>query len=136
MATLDEAYLGMEVQQDLCRILPNIHELIATWRAQLAGGDASIGPSMTAAARSFLGRLRRIVDFATSETATFDAAIAPLGVTRTHLNGRVIAIRDALRMFRDATKDTDTQIAAALNFLEAAIPAQKRFLSRPLPVDW
>lgn len=136
MASLDESYLGMEIQQDLVRVLPNLHENIAIWRAQVAGGSTDIGPNLTAAARSFLGRLRRVADFATSETTIFDAAIVPLGVTRAHLNTRVLALRDALRLFRDAVKTTGPQITTAINALESAIPGQKRFLSLPLPADW
>lgn len=136
MATVDEGYLGMEIQQDLMRILPNIHANIAVWRAQVAAGQTTIGPNLTAAAKGFLGRLRRLAEFATEETAAFDAAIAPLGVTRAHLNNRVTALRDALRIFRDAVKTTGPEITAALNALDAAIPVQKQFMSKPLPLDW
>lgn len=136
MATLDETYISMEIQQDLVRILPNIHDLIAQWRAQILAGQTGIGPNMTAAARGLLGRLRRLAEFATEESAAFDAAIAPLAVTRAHLNNRVVALRDVLRTFRDAAKTTGAECTAALNTLEAAIPAQRRFLNRALPSDW
>lgn len=136
MANLDEAYLAMEIQQDLVRLLPNLHDLIAQWRSQLAAGQTNIGPNLTAAAKSFLGRLRRLAEFAQEESAAFDAAIAPLGVTRAHLNNRVTSLKDTLRIFRDAAKTNEAQITAALNALEAAIPVPKRFLSRPLPSDW
>lgn len=136
MATVEEGYLGMEIQQDLMRLLPNLHENIAVWRTRVAAGQTNIGPQLTASAKSFLGRLRRLAEFAQAETAVFDAAIAPLGVTRAHLNNRVTALRDALRIFRDAIKTTGPEITAAINALEAAVPVQKRFLSATLPEDW
>lgn len=136
MATIDESYISIEIQQDLMRLLPNVHDLISQWRSQLSAGQIDIGPNMTAAARGLLGRLRRLAEFATEETAAFNAAIEPLGVTRAHLNTRVTALRDALRIFRDAPKATSEQMTSAINALETAIPAQRRFLSRPLPADW
>lgn len=135
MATIDEAYLAMEIQSDLIRLLPNVFDLISIWRSQLAS-EQLIGVNMTEAARGFLGRLRRLAEYATQETNSFNEAIAPLGITRAHLNSRVTALRDALRIFRDATKSNISECIAALDALEAAVPAPKRFLNQALPTDW
>ena len=136
MADLDDLMLEGELRQDLVRILPNIHDLIATWRAQVAQGDGAFGSNCTQAARSLLGRLLRIFNFATNNSTVFNAMLSNIGVARAGLNTRVTALRDALRIFRDASKTNATEITAAINALEAAIPPRRTFLDQALPSDW
>lgn len=136
MADLDDLMLEGEMRQDLVRLLPNIHDLIAVWRAQIVAGDGTFGANCTQAARSLLGRLLRIFNFATNNSTAFNTMLANIGVARSGLNTRVTVLRDALRIFRDASKTNASEITAAINALEAAIPARRTFLDQAIPSDW
>lgn len=136
MATLDENYIGTEIQADLIRWLPNAQDLIRAWRAQIAAGQGDFGPGCTQAAKGMLGRLLRLFNWQQANPTAFSNAIAPMAVTLTHLQNRVTAYRDAMRIFRDAPKTNAAEITAAVNALEAALPAPQRFLDQALPADW
>lgn len=138
MASLDDYYAQIELQEDLVRILPNVHDLIAYWRAKISSSQEIDGADLTRTARALLGRLVRIYDFSRDPTtsATFDNAISNMNLTRNHIANRFIQYRDAIRVFRDAPKTNISEITAALNTLESSIPITRRFLNRPLPGDW
>ena len=134
--TLEEAHVSLEIQTDLVRLLPNVHDLIAAWRAQIAAGQTSIGANCTAAARQLLGRLRRINDWRLAHQTEFANAIAPLGIAGAGLVTKAPSFRETLRVFRAAAKSTGPEITAALNALEASLPPPLRYLNAELPSDW
>lgn len=136
MATTDEVYLADEIKMEICRLLPNLIDEIASMRAVIAGGGVPTEAFMNAGARGMLGRLLRLSTFAAAEPTIAASALGVLAMTQSHLTARITALRNALRTFRDAAKSNSTETTSALNALEAAIPVQKRFLNQSLPTDW
>lgn len=136
MATTDEVFLAEEIKLDIVRMLPNVLDEIANIRARIVNGENPSGAALTASAKQLLGRLKNMYDAYQEDQTKFVNALGVLGVTQTHFANRVTSYRDACRAFRDASKSNNAEITTALNAFEAALPAQKRFLNKPLPSDW